>query len=174
MIERALAPHPTTAAAWVESFVVRLAREAAALEVEFRLRGDLSLLRWPGGPPGRSDGLWRHTCCEVFIGSRSAPAYREWNLAPSNAWQAYDFTAYRSGMRPAEVPPPVIHFDRRPSSLTLEARLPLADPEPVGGVCLGVAAVLEDAGGTLSYWAISHPWARPDFHHPASFTLTLD
>lgn len=174
MIERALVPHPTTAAGWVESLVVRLTRVAAVLRVEFRLQGDLTRLRLPSGPTGRRDDLWRHTCGEAFIGSTTTPAYREWNLAPSGAWQAYDFTAYRAGMRPAEVKPPVIRLDHGPSSLTLTAHLPLADPQDDGDIRLGLTAVLEDTDGALSYWALSHPGARPDFHHPASFTLTLD
>ncbi len=174
MIERALVHHPTTAAAWIESLVVRLNREAAALRVEFFLQGDLTHLRLPSGPTGRRDGLWRHTCGEVFIGRTAKPAYREWNLAPSGAWQAYDFTAYRAGMRLAGVEPPVIHLDHGPSALTLTAHLPLQDPQDDGDIRLGVSAVLEDTGGALSYWALSHPGERPDFHHPASFTLTLD
>jgi hypothetical protein len=174
MIERALVPHPTTAADWVESLVVRLTREAAVLRVEFRLQGELTRLRLPSGPTGRGDGLWRHTCGEVFIGSTAAPAYREWNIAPCGAWQAYDFTAYRAGMRPADVQPPRIRLDHGPSTLTLTAHLPLADSPDDGDLRLGVTAVLEDTGSTLSYWALKHPGERPDFHHPASFTLTLD
>jgi len=174
MIERALVPHPTTAAVWVESLVVRLTRQAAVLRVEFRLQGDLTRLRLPSGPNGRRDGLWRHTCGEVFIGSAAAPAYREWNLAPCGAWQAYDFTAYRAGMRRAEAHPPVILLDQGPSSLTLTAHLPLADLQDDSALRLGVIAVLEDSGGARSYWALKHAAERPDFHHPASFAMTLD
>lgn len=170
MIERALVPHPTTPAAWVDSLRVRIERGTGVLGVEFCLRGELSRLHLPADPTGRSDGLWRHTCCEVFIAS--TPAYREWNLAASGAWQAYDFIAYRKGMRPAAMQPPATRLERGPSALTLAARLPLADPN--GLVRLGVAAVLEDRNGVLSYWALAHAGERPDFHHPASFTLTLD
>ncbi|MFN3593788.1 MAG: DOMON-like domain-containing protein [Thiobacillaceae bacterium] len=173
MIEQALAPHPTTPAAWVESLTVRLARRAGALEIEFRLLGDLTRLSLPTGATGRRDGLWQHTCCEVFIGSATTPAYREWNLAPSGAWQAYDFTAYRTGRRPAEVEPPGISLDRSPLGLTLTARLPLAETQ-YADIRLGVCAVLEDSDGAHSFWAASHPGKQPDFHHPASFTLTLD
>lgn len=174
MIERALVHHPTTAAAWIESLVVRLNREAAALRVEFFLQGDLTHLRLPSGPTGRRDDLWRHTCGEVFIGSAAAPAYREWNLAPSGAWQAYDFTAYRTGRRPAEVAAPVIHSDRSPATLALNTRLPL-DAFTLGGrIRLAISAVLEDGDGLLTYWALAHPGQRPDFHHPASFILSLD
>lgn len=171
MIERALFPHPTTPAAWVDSLRVRIERGTGVLGVEFHLHGELSRLRLPTNPTGRSDGLWRHTCCEVFIASTLA--YREWNLAPSGAWQAYDFTTYRTGRRPAEVRPPVIGLNYRPTSLALTACLPLTDRH-CDDIRLGVSAVLEDRNGALSFWALNHPGERPDFHHPASFTLTLD
>jgi hypothetical protein len=38
---------------------------------------------------------------------------------------------------------------------------------------LGLAAVLEDRQGRLSYWALAHLADRPDFHHPDSFILEL-
>jgi hypothetical protein len=38
---------------------------------------------------------------------------------------------------------------------------------------LGLSAVVEASDGTLSYWALNHPVAKPDFHHPDSFALEL-
>ena len=37
----------------------------------------------------------------------------------------------------------------------------------------GVSAVIEEADGTKSFWALAHPPGGPDFHHPACFTLEL-
>ena len=34
-------------------------------------------------------------------------------------------------------------------------------------------AVIEEADGTKSYWALAHPSDKPDFHHPDSFALDL-
>ena len=31
----------------------------------------------------------------------------------------------------------------------------------------GLTAVLEEAGGVKSYWALAHPAEKPDFHDPA-------
>jgi len=39
---------------------------------------------------------------------------------------------------------------------------------------LGASAVLETRDGVLSYWALAHPAARPDFHAAGGFTLRLD
>jgi hypothetical protein len=36
----------------------------------------------------------------------------------------------------------------------------------------GLTAVI-DEGGQLSYWALAHEGAKPDFHTRASFTLAI-
>lgn len=36
-----------------------------------------------------------------------------------------------------------------------------------------LSAVIEEADGTISYWALAHPSDKPDFHHPDSFVLDL-
>ncbi|MCC6173187.1 MAG: DOMON-like domain-containing protein [Gammaproteobacteria bacterium] len=55
-----------------------------------------------------------------------------------------------------------------------------ADPPgaaPAAGVLrirLGLSSVLEAADGSLSYWALHHPSARPDFHNEGGFMLELE
>ena len=39
---------------------------------------------------------------------------------------------------------------------------------------LGLSAVVEDAAGKLSYWALRHTPGKPDFHHTDAFALTLE
>ena len=36
-----------------------------------------------------------------------------------------------------------------------------------------ICAVIEEADGTKSYWALAHPPGAPDFHHPDCFVLDL-
>jgi len=36
---------------------------------------------------------------------------------------------------------------------------------------LGLAAVIEEASGHKSYWALAHPPGNADLHHSDSFTL---
>ena len=36
-----------------------------------------------------------------------------------------------------------------------------------------LSAVIETTDGAMSYWALAHPSAKPDFHHPDSFVLDL-
>ena len=38
---------------------------------------------------------------------------------------------------------------------------------------MNLTAVIEEQGGTKSYWALAHPAERPDFHDPACFVATL-
>ncbi|MCC6171787.1 MAG: DOMON-like domain-containing protein [Gammaproteobacteria bacterium] len=47
-------------------------------------------------------------------------------------------------------------------------------PAGVPRIRLGLSAVLEAADGSLSYWALHHPSARPDFHNEGGFLLELE
>ena len=38
---------------------------------------------------------------------------------------------------------------------------------------LGLSAIVEDAAGILSYWALRHPPNKPDFHHTDTFALQM-
>jgi hypothetical protein len=39
---------------------------------------------------------------------------------------------------------------------------------------IGLCAVVADAGGSRSYWALKHPRSTPDFHDAAGFTVRLE
>jgi hypothetical protein len=165
----ALVPHSSTPSAAVRSIVVEVTRNGEALALRYVLSGDLDLLRIPAaGLPARVDGLWRHTCFELFV--LGAAGYREFNFSPSGAWAAYRFTGYREGQAPLECAPPQIAARAGEAALELQATV-AAIP---GRVRLACSAVVEDAGGSLSYWALRHPLARPDFHHEGGFALELD
>jgi hypothetical protein len=145
-----------------------------SLQLSYRMAGDLARLRIPEpGEPLRTDGLWRHTCFEVFIGSRDAPVYREFNFSPSGTWAAYAFAGYREDMTHLEMPVPVIDMRRSERRLELAVRLPAEALPPASPLRLGFSAVIETADAVLSYWALRHAAERPDFHHPDSFILDL-
>ncbi len=125
--------------------------------------------------PVAADGLWQHTCFELFVGRRGAAAYREFNFSPSGEWASYAFTDYRAAAASPAVPTPVIRVEGAGGRLSLTALLgPASWPEPGAGVLeVGLAAVLETATGPLGYYALAHPAERPDFHDRRAFTLTL-
>jgi hypothetical protein len=174
-----LLPHPATPCPLVHRLDAAVARRGAALlELRFVVDGQIDRLRV--APPRRQrrhDGLWRHTCFEAFVAAPGASAYCELNFAPSSAWAAYAFDAYRQGMREATLAAaPAISVVRGPDRLSLDARvvLPaLAGSGAQSALRVGLAAVLEDASGALTYWALKHPADEPDFHHAASFALAL-
>jgi hypothetical protein len=140
------------------------------LLLSYELTGDIDELRLPPiVAPTRADELWRHTCFEAFIRPGSNSAYFEFNFAPSTQWAAYEFDGYRSGMRAAEIAAPRIDTLIAPARLSLHATLELRALPP-GPWRLGLSAVIEEANGRLSYWALAHPAGRPDFHHADCFT----
>jgi hypothetical protein len=40
-------------------------------------------------------------------------------------------------------------------------------------LAVGMAVVMQLAGGGLTYWALSHPGPQPDFHRRDSFLMEL-
>ncbi|MDZ4761234.1 MAG: DOMON-like domain-containing protein [Alphaproteobacteria bacterium] len=124
----------------------------------------------------QADNLWKHTCFEVFVAPSTGEAYFEFNLSPSSQWAAYRFQGYRTGMS-------VIHEIRAPLiTLSQDGQLVLSASLDLGSLLefaaepswrVGVSAVIEDSDGNLSYWALTHPQAKPDFHHPDSFVIHL-
>lgn len=146
----------------------------------FVLEGDPAQLRIP--PPstadatGATDGLWQHTCFEVFIAVPGDDGYREFNFSPSGQWAGYAFKGYRERDEDFSTTVPTIRFEQRNDGLTLEADLPAAALPPVApGADLRIAlsAVIERNDGETEYWAVHHPAAQPDFHHRDGFVLIL-
>ena len=170
-----LSCHPGCARGAVRSIrVTARRRDDGALALRYALAADMSrIVVPPAGDGARADGLWRHTCFECFVRGEGA-AYLEFNFSPSRAWAAYAFSAYRE---PAPAPSqfdPRIGVEHAADALELDALVP-ADRLPRAGVPLriGLSAVIEAAGGALSYWALRHAPGKPDFHHPDVFALTV-
>jgi hypothetical protein len=152
---------------------VDLVRKGAKLDLRYAARGQIALLRLPAAKAAaRADNLWQHTCFEAFIGASGAPDYCELNFSPSGEWAAYGFTRYREGMRNLEVAAPVIKMDPGPNNFELSVSLD-TKALPHGAWRVALAAVIEETSGRKSYWALAHPGAKPDFHHPDSFILEL-
>lgn len=162
--------HSATPCAALRAIEASVTRNQGSLQLSYCLQGDVDRLAIPAPrAPRVADRLWQHTCCELFIADAAGSGYREFNLSPSGEWAAYRFTGYRAGMAPLDIPPPHIQVSRSASRLELQARIPLES-----GGRIGFAAVVEQADGTLSYWALRHPPGKPDFHHRDAFALELD
>ncbi len=171
-----LVPHLTSSTPWVDTLQVELnPLPGGALSLRYEVTGDVAGLLIPRDRDAtRSDGLWCHTCFELFVAGDRTPGYREFNFSPSGQWQAYAFRTYREGglLEPASAPEVTseIHAGR----LIVQARLPRASLPPGDRLRIGLSAVLEARDGYLSYWALRHAPGKPDFHHPDTFTLEID
>ena len=172
-----LLPHANETRAHVLGFDLEASRRAdGALALCYRLSADLSQWRVPKSrEPQRADGLWQHTCFEVFIAIPGSNAYCELNFSPSGEWAAYAFSGYRAGMAVLELSaPPAARWVQGQGLLELSVVLqPLAPRLEAGPLRLGASAVLEAQSGTISHWALAHPAGPPDFHHPESFVWQL-
>jgi hypothetical protein len=158
---------------------VRVARpEPARLVLDYALQGDIAGVRVSpstgADPTQPTEGLWRHTCMEVFVRPALPGAYLEFNFAPHGQWAAYRFSGYRSGMTALTgIGPPRIGLEIGADCLRLSADIALPGELAGATLRLAVTAVVEDAAGQLDYWALRHPGPQPDFHHPDGFELEI-
>jgi hypothetical protein len=179
-VPSALKLHASSACEAVRSLDVAVGvLDGERLVLGYVLDADLKSLRIPAEDAAhRAHELWAHTCFEAFLGVAGARGYCELNFAPSRAWAMYRFSARREGMAVVtDARVPEITVRRTAAGLTLDATVywhDLMGTAPPLTLRIAAAAVLEDEGGRLSYWALRHPPGKPDFHHPDSFTLELD
>lgn len=169
-----LTPHPDHPCEAVTGLSVEVSRAAPArLSLRYTLNGSLGSLNLAAPSQStRVDGLWRHTCFEAFVRAGNAPGYLELNFASSMQWAAYRFAGYREGMAPAREIEPHIEVRRASEEFVLNASVELG-AEASTILRLALSAVIEDAKGSLSYWALAHPPGKPDFHHAGCFALEL-
>jgi hypothetical protein len=172
---RALVIHRDSGRAAVARIEVKAARRAGMLSLSYVVQGAIGdLLLPPVTASARADELWRHTCFEVFARA-GGDDYYELNFAPSTQWAAYRFGGYRDGMRVAdEIGAP--RLDVRTDAARFEMRVSVALERALPGDAvwrLGLSAVIEEANGRKSYWALAHPAGKPDFHHADCFALEL-
>lgn len=177
-----LTAHRSTPCEAIRALEVRVhVRETDLLVLDYTLQGDLSCLRIPAQrTPQQADELWKHTCFEAFLVTDDSAGYYELNFSPSGEWAAYRFSAYRSGMTPADgVGVPTTRIVRGASTLQVEAAIAVSAirevllPRSPVPLRIGLAAVIEDSVGRMSYWAQRHACGKPDFHHPDGFALEI-
>ncbi len=155
----------------------QISRGTDDLEVIFSFSDGNNLMKWPNHPPpqSRREGLWEQTCFEVFIKPRGKPQYWEFNLAPTGHWECYRFTNYRQQrVREQQIGSLVITTSDHQGRFTLKGTLPLNFLfPPEQPLDLGLSAVIVNRDDEVSYWALSHFTAKPDFHNPKTFVLQL-
>ncbi|MCX7097031.1 MAG: DOMON-like domain-containing protein [Methylococcales bacterium] len=178
-IKHALVCHPDTPSTAVVALQVSAQfQPQGQLLLRYELTGKLAQLRIPiPQAPTAVDGLWEHTCFEVFVGVEGDDTYHEFNFSPSGQWAAYGFSGYRQRSAWAASQPPAIRVNQLDGQLRMDAQIATADlPKNTGDFMLqlGLTAVVEQVDGSRSYWALHHPEAQPDFHQRAGFILSLN
>jgi hypothetical protein len=172
-----LVPHAATGAALEITGAVRIESGGVA-QFRYVARAAPECVRVPvESTPDRRDGLWKHTCFEAFLMTPGSAQYYELNFAPSRQWAVYHFQSYRAGMASPELDgAPEISVRRTSDRLELDAAVRLLELTALAGarrLLVALNAVVEDADGSLSYWALKHAPGRADFHDPAGFVLEL-
>jgi hypothetical protein len=171
LARRVLQCHPPTSCPAIDSVTAEIGVDAdGTLVVAYRILGDHARLRIPTAPLD-PDRLWEHTCCELFLAPHGGDAYVEHNFSPNGQVARFDFSAYRERAASAPGAAAWTSSTIEHDALRLDARVPL--PPDLVAARISITTVIEDEHGNLSYWALRHPLARPDFHHPGGFALSL-
>jgi len=163
--------HPDHPARAVKAVTVEFEPAHFGFTLRYTIAGETAdIVLPPPTPSRRADGLWATTCLEAFFRKPGESGYLEFNFSPSTEWAAYGFDDYRAGMRPLDIAhAPIISLIDRALMLDVHVTLPI-DPRPW---LAAFSAVIEEADGAKSYWALAHPPGPPDFHHPDCFALEL-
>jgi hypothetical protein len=168
--------HPATPPFMADHIDVSIeASDDGRLKLRYELHGDTETLMLPLiDEPARRDRLWQTTCFELFVRRVEGDSYLEYNFSPSTEWALYRFGAYRDGMAEEMVDRPIITCDFSERHFGLNADIVLPDKWQGKSLFLGLSAVIEESDGTKSYWALTHPPGKPDFHHKDCFALQLE
>jgi hypothetical protein len=173
--ERALVCHPQTPSQSVRTIQACVSEaHEGGIAITYSLDGQIGRLSLAAkSTPSRVDGLWQHTCIEAFVAVKGAPAYREFNFAPSGQWAAYAFQGYRDGgpLPQAFDPQITVRISEKRFELHALIRGESLPPLVNSRLLLGLSAVIEEKSGVMSYWALKHPPGAPDFHHASAFIL---
>lgn len=174
-MRHALRPHPRYPCLAATSIEVDLEQPSrGSLQLTYTLTGKIGDVRLPeAAASARSDKLWEHTCLEIFIRPAAEIPYYEFNFSPSSQWAAYHFGRYRGDRRiVAEIETLAVEGRSSPTQYTLRTVLALdrlPDLPRNAPWRIGLSAIVEEASGRKSYWALAHPPGDADFHHADCF-----
>ncbi len=154
-----------------------ITRHAGTLKINFELSAPLNQIIIPAlaEKPTRKNRLWEDTCFELFIGIKGTDPYWEFNLSPSGYWNVFRFDDYRKGMTEettfSRLPFYVTHT---PDSLKMFLEIKMNELLPPDQLLnAGISAVIKNNHGDITYWALTHPGPKPDFHLKDAFCIEL-
>jgi hypothetical protein len=156
-----------------------VSRTKNVLDVHFVVKGHTDVIFFPEvtAHPQRQDDLWKTTCFEFFLAIPDTPEYWEFNLSPSGNWNAYHMDAYRQvGLREeASIQQLQFSVEIGMESVVVDTAVDLT---PFIGehqkIQAEITSVIQDKYGHETYWALTHPGSKADFHRREGFILLLD
>ena len=168
-----LIPHPDCPPEMLRRLEVDVDVSADEVSVDFRATPRETVLMPQSRGGGRTDRLWEATCFELFLKPEGGEAYFEFNFAPTSEWAAYRFSGYREGMEP--LPAPLDFYISAYPWAEVDLLSVDLDLGFLAGAKarLGISAIIEEASGRRSYWALAHGPGEPDFHNDACFALEV-
>jgi hypothetical protein len=125
---------------------------------------------WSAADIPRKDGLWSTTCFEAFLRPKGQSSYFEFNFSLLPAWNAYEFTDYRTPQPPTPTKAfniKSLAWDANRQTLTAEVENKSRYQE----FEVSLTAVIEETNQQKHYWALAHTSEQPNFHAPGSFTI---
>ncbi|MHC5610670.1 MAG: DOMON-like domain-containing protein [Nostoc sp.] len=154
-----------------------IARNGKKLVIRYMLEGDFKeiAIAPPSNTGSRKHELWKDTCFEFFVGIKDSLRYWEFNLSPAGHWNIYRFDGYRQGMQ-EETGFTILPFSlqNQADSLALVLNVDLDKILSENqAIEVGITTVIKDRNGEVTYWALTHQGAEPDFHFRDSFILKL-
>tara|TARA_R110002049_G_scaffold87659_1_gene222135 strand:- start:79 stop:663 length:585 start_codon:yes stop_codon:yes gene_type:complete len=170
--------HPLTPALAVDQIIVEWSlSDSGTIWLRYHVDGTVAEVQLPdhADPSQRMDGLWQHSCFELFLKKPGSKHYCEFNFSPSGHWAAYSFSDYRQGMEQLRMAQrPEILMDFSDTHIGLEATVQLPGILQGSALDAGLSAVIEMHNGEKSLWALAHPAGKPDFHHQDCFKLKIE
>jgi hypothetical protein len=156
----------------IRAVTAQIKATSNSCEAEFRLDGGISNIVLPApGPSIRTDNLWQTTCFEIFWQPLGGTWYREFNLSPSRRWAAYDFDAFREGMRDAPVDAMVLACSHGDGELVLKATIAADLPAPAQ---VALNAIVDHGDGNLQFWALAFAPGKAEFHSEACRQIIIE
>ncbi len=154
-----------------------ISRKINQLSICYNLTGDFKeiVITPPSNTPSRKHQLWEDTCFEFFLGIKNSQQYWEFNLSPAGDWNVYRFDGYRQGMQ-EETTLTILPFNVRnqPDKLVLTLNFDLEKIiSPKQTIEVAITTVIKCKDDSVTYWALTHGGAKPDFHLRDSFILEL-
>ncbi|MEA5513165.1 DOMON-like domain-containing protein [Nodularia sp. UHCC 0506] len=152
-----------------------IARYSNQLSLCYQLIGDLNQVIIPplSDTPTRNHALWENTCFEFFIAIKDSAQYWEFNLSPAGHWNVYHFDNYRQGMQ-EETAFSILPFSiqKQLDNLTLILDVDLGKiVAREQEIEVAITTVIQDRNINITYWALTHPGIKPDFHLRDSFLI---